>query len=84
MGNPASVKRKLTEKRRKRHEERLGVGAYLPKEERAKLQAALEKIAAEEEKAQKARAAARKAEQAMKAEAAKKPEAPKKPDAAKK
>jgi hypothetical protein len=82
MGNPASVKRKLTEKRRKRFEERLGVGAYLPKDERAKLQAELEKIEAAETKAKEARAAARKAEQAKKADA-KKADAAKKPDAAK-
>ena len=60
MGNPASVKRKLTEKRRKRHEDRLGPGAYLPKAEREQLNAALAKIAAEE-KAKKAARAAEKA-----------------------
>jgi hypothetical protein len=49
MGNPASVKRKLKEKRRKRHEQRLGPGAYLPKEDRAKLQAELDKLAKAEE-----------------------------------
>ncbi len=41
MGNPASVKRKLKEKRRARHENRLGPGAYLPKDEREKLNAAI-------------------------------------------
>jgi hypothetical protein len=46
MGNPAGDKKKLKEKRRKRHEERLGPGAYLPREERAKLHAELEKLAA--------------------------------------
>lgn len=71
MGNPASDKRKLKEKRRKRHEERLGVGAYLPKDERAKLQAELEKIAAEEAKEEEARAAARKAAKAKPADAPK-------------
>jgi hypothetical protein len=50
MGNPASDKRKLKEKRRKRHEQRLGPGAYLPKEERAKLQAELDKLAAAHKK----------------------------------
>jgi hypothetical protein len=50
MGNPASVKRKKTEKRRKKFEQRLGPGAYLPKEERAKLQAELAKVAAAEKK----------------------------------
>jgi hypothetical protein len=49
MGNPASVKRKKTEKRRKKFEQRLGPGAYLPKEERAKLQAELDKLAAAEQ-----------------------------------
>jgi hypothetical protein len=66
MGNPASVKRKLKEKRRKRHEERLGPGAYLPKEEREKLNTELEKLAAAEEKAKaerkKAKAEHKKAE----------------------
>ena len=67
MGNPASDKRKLTEKRRKRHEDRLGPGAYLPKAEREELQAALAKAvsAAEAEKAQ--RAAAKKVAAAKKA-----------------
>lgn len=46
MGNPASVTRKKTEKRRKKFEQRLGPGAYLPKEERAKLQAELDKLVA--------------------------------------
>lgn len=57
MGNPASVQRKLKEKRRKRHEDRLGPGAYLPKEERTKLQAELDKLAAAEQqkKAQRAK-----------------------------
>ena len=31
MGNPAMVKRKKSEKRRKKYEQRLGPGAYLPK-----------------------------------------------------
>ncbi len=48
MGNPATDKRKATEKRRKRYEERLGPGAYLPKEERAKLNVELEKQAVTE------------------------------------
>jgi hypothetical protein len=37
MGNPAMVRAKKTEKRRKKFELRLGPGAYLPKEEREKL-----------------------------------------------
>ncbi len=39
MGNPAGDQRKKKEKRRMRHEARLGPGAYLPKEVREKLQA---------------------------------------------
>ncbi|MCS7269947.1 MAG: hypothetical protein NZ703_02580 [Gemmataceae bacterium] len=42
MGNPAGVRRKQRLKRRKKYEQRLGPGAYLPKELRAKLQAALQ------------------------------------------
>jgi hypothetical protein len=48
MGNPASVIRKRTEKRRKKYEERLGPGAYLPKADRLALDAELEKLAAAE------------------------------------
>ncbi len=59
MGNPASDKRKLTEKRRKRHEDRLGPGAYLPKADREQLQADLKKFAAEEAVAKQAHAAAK-------------------------
>jgi hypothetical protein len=43
MGNPAGDKRKLKEKRRMRQELRLGPGAYLPKEQRAQLQAEIKK-----------------------------------------
>ena len=43
MGNPAGDKRKLKEKRRLRQEARLGPGAYLPKDQRAELQAAIKK-----------------------------------------
>lgn len=50
MGNPAADKRKLKEKRRKRHEQRVGPGTYLPKEVRAELQAEIAK-AIEAEKA---------------------------------
>jgi hypothetical protein len=46
MGNPAMVKRKKTERRRKKYEQRLGPGAYLPKEERLKFNAEVEKAAA--------------------------------------
>lgn len=51
MGNPASDKRKKTEKRRKKYEERLGPGVYLPKEERLKVNAEVEKMAEEAAKA---------------------------------
>lgn len=73
MGNPASVIRKRTEKRRKKYETRLGPGVYLPKEQRlavnaevAKLEAAT-KVEAEKRKTEraakkKAKAAAPKAE----------------------
>jgi hypothetical protein len=38
MGNPAGVRRKQRLKRRKRYEQRLGPGAYLPKALREKCQ----------------------------------------------
>jgi hypothetical protein len=63
MGNPAMVRRKKTEKRRKKFEARLGPGAYLPKEEREQLNAELAK-AAEETKAARAKAAAARKEKA--------------------
>ena len=63
MGNPASDKRKATEKRRKKYEDRLGPGVYLPKVQREKLNAEMEKHAATEkvrlEQAAKDRAARR-------------------------
>lgn len=59
------VKRKKTEKRRKKYEERLGPGVYLPKAEREKVNAAVEKIIADKKAAavanKKARAEAKKA-----------------------
>jgi hypothetical protein len=67
MGNPAMVKRKKSEKRRKKYEQRLGPGAYLPKEEREQFNAEVAKAA---EAALKEKAA-RDAERA-KAKAAKK------------
>jgi hypothetical protein len=73
MGNPATVKRKKTEKRRKRYEMRLGPGAYLPKDERLALNAELDKLAA----AEKTRL-----EQVKKAAEAKKKEKKAKPPAA--
>lgn len=48
MGNPAMVKRKKTEKRRKKYETRLGPGAYLPKDERLKVNATVAKAEGEE------------------------------------
>jgi hypothetical protein len=78
MGNPASVTRKKTEKRRKRYEDRLGPGAYLPKEQRLQLNAELEKLEAEAkaqaEKVKKERAAKKK-EKKAKPPAAEKPAA---------
>lgn len=62
MGNPAMVRAKKTEKRRKRFEARLGgpVLAYLPKEEREAARKHLEEFAKQEE-ARKAAAKAKKA-----------------------
>lgn len=48
MGNPASVTRKKTEKRRKKYETRLGAGVYLPKDERLKVNEAVAKAEAAE------------------------------------
>jgi hypothetical protein len=59
VGNPASVKRKATEKRRKRYEARLGPGAYLPKAEREKVNAAVAEHLAEKKKASEAAKKAR-------------------------
>lgn len=68
MGNPASDKRKATEKRRKRYEARLGPGVYLPKAERLEVNAEMEKFAAAEKdrlaKAKVEREAKRKAKKA--------------------
>lgn len=46
MGNPAMVKRKKSERRRKKYEQRLGPGVYLPKDERLQFNAEFEKAAA--------------------------------------
>lgn len=46
MGNPAAVRRKKSEKRRAKFEKRLGVLAYLPKEQQAEVKAAEAKAAA--------------------------------------
>lgn len=45
MGNPAGVRRKKSEKRRAKFEKRLGVLAYLPKEQQAEVKAAEAKAA---------------------------------------
>lgn len=71
MGNPAMVRRKNTEKRRKKFEARLGPGAYLPKDEREALNAELKK-AAEDQKDVQAKAAVTRKEKAKAKEAAKK------------
>jgi hypothetical protein len=60
MGNPAMVKRKKSEKRRKKYEQRLGPGVYLPKEERLKFNAEVEKAAAAALKEKAARDKAKK------------------------
>jgi hypothetical protein len=59
VGNPASVIRKATEKRRKKYEQRLGPGAYLPKAEREAVNAAVEKHVAEKKAASAAAKQAR-------------------------
>jgi hypothetical protein len=46
MGNPAMVKRKHSEKRRKKYEQRLGPGVYMPKEDRLVFNAEAEKAIA--------------------------------------
>lgn len=61
MGNPAMVRRKKTEKRRKKFEARLGPGAYLPREEREQLNAALEAAVKAEAERKKALAEKKKA-----------------------
>lgn len=70
MGNPASDKRKATEKRRKRYEERLGPGVYLPKAERLEVNAEMAKFeAAEKERKAKVKAEREARQQAKKAAA---------------
>ena len=83
MGNPASVKRKATEKRRKRFEDRLGPGAYLPREERERVNAALKEVAAREEKERAGRVAKAKAAAEAKRAEKKKAKSQPKPPAAK-
>jgi hypothetical protein len=67
MGNPAMVKRKKTEKRRKKYEQRLGPGVYMPKEHRELFNAEVAKAAEAALKEKNERDAAR-----AKAKAAKK------------
>jgi hypothetical protein len=47
VGNPASDKRKKTEKRRKKYEQRLGPGVYLPRDERLQFNEEVKKLEAE-------------------------------------
>ena len=56
------VKRKKSERRRKKYEQRLGPGVYLPKEERLKFNAEVEKAAATALKEKSEREKARKEE----------------------
>jgi hypothetical protein len=84
MGNPAMVKRKKSERRRKKYEQRLGPGAYMPKDERLKYNAEVEKAVAaavkekaERDKAKKAAKAQKKKEPEKKEPAEKAPEAKK-------
>ncbi len=79
MGNPATVKRKKTEKRRKKYEQRLGPGVYLPKDQRLAVNEAVKKYEAEAkvkaEKAKKERAAKKKTKPAAPAAKEAKPAA---------
>jgi hypothetical protein len=77
MGNPAMVKRKKSEKRRKKYEQRLGPGAYLPKDEREKYNAEVMKAVEAAMKEKKERDAAKAKAKAEKK--AKKPAAAAKP-----
>lgn len=79
MGNPAMVKRKKTEKRRKKYEQRLGPGVYLPKAEREKVNKAVKEAeAADKAKAEKYKKerAAKKKEAAAKSASAPKTDKP--------
>ena len=73
MGNPAMVRRKKTERRRKKYEQRLGPGVYLPKDERLKFNAEVEKAAAAalKEKAERQKAKKEKPKAAKEQEAKK-------------
>ena len=65
------VKRKKTEKRRKKYEQRLGPGVYMPKEERLAFNAEFAKLADAEEKATAEADKARKEEKVKKEKAKK-------------
>jgi hypothetical protein len=67
MGNPAMVKRKNSEKRRKKYEQRLGPGVYMPKEERLAYNAEVEKAVAAATKEKAARDKQKKEQKAKKA-----------------
>jgi hypothetical protein len=66
MGNPAMVKRKSSEKRRKKYEARLGPGVYLPAEERKLFNAEVEKAVAAAKAEKATRDAEKKAAKAKK------------------
>jgi len=55
MGNPAMAKRKKSERRRKKYEQRLGPGVYMPKDERLAYNAEVEKAVAAALKEKEAR-----------------------------
>ncbi len=67
MGNPASVLRKKSEKRRKKYELRLGPGVYLPKEDRLRVNAEVVELSKAIEQAKAEKKAAAKAPPAEKA-----------------
>ncbi len=70
MGNPAMVKRKNSEKRRKKYEQRLGPGVYLPKAEREQFNAEVAKAVEAATAEKKKFDADRKAKKAEKKKAA--------------
>jgi hypothetical protein len=76
MGNPAMVKRKNTEKRRKKYEQRLGPGVYMPKEDRLAFNAEVEKAGAAALKEKQVRDAAKAKAKATKKANKRKPAAP--------
>jgi 5-deoxy-D-glucuronate isomerase len=70
MGNPAMDRKKKSERRRKKYEQRLGPGVYLPREERLKVNAEVEKALAAAKKAKQEQLA--KKQQAKQAQSAEK------------